>query len=300
MCGFSCEGKRNNNSFCKRMTKGSYSQYTSFIGPAKSKKYTTHPWFLCNEIIFLIYMLRPMYVLTLKKKWKFNNQTVRVLLHLEGYRKANAKEVVCSNCPTWHLDFLKTRTPLLLQVRSQAKEIQGFCALDLCSEAHLFLFMTSETLSERAELALWEEENVLPTSVLQWLCVCGKTSFVTYFLWERNPICGEQWLWVPSVCFRAKKGFVGRCCLLPTSLLSKGSKHYILTCLQLGEGCWQSSSQISQPSLWLQTLWGQVPPAGKERWHGFLLICLVQSQPLSLLQYMFPPCLLFLLFLPCL
>lgn len=36
------------------MTKGSHSQYTSFIGPAKSKKYATHPWSLCNEIIFII------------------------------------------------------------------------------------------------------------------------------------------------------------------------------------------------------------------------------------------------------
>lgn len=61
----------------------------------------------------------------------------------------------------------------------------------------------------------------------------------------------------------------------------KGSKHYILKCLQLAEGCWQSSREISQPNFWIQTLQGQAPPAGKEKWHGFLPTCLMQSQPLS-------------------
>lgn len=63
--------------------------------------------------------------------------------------------------------FLKTRVPLHLQVRGQAEEMQGFCALDLRPKAHLLPFMSSEVLSELAELALWEEENVLPTSALK-------------------------------------------------------------------------------------------------------------------------------------
>lgn len=39
--------------------------------------------------------------------------------------------------------FLKIRVPLHLQVRGQAKEMQGFCALDLCLKSHLFCSMTS-------------------------------------------------------------------------------------------------------------------------------------------------------------
>lgn len=180
----------------------------------------------------------------------------------------------CSNCLTWHLDFSENKSSSSPAGQRPSQKDAGI----LCTGS----------LLKRSPLPFHDFRSFKWTC---WTCFLGRGKCFTHFsvkvtvakpnVWlvscgQSNPVCGEQWLQVPSVCFRATKDFVGRCFLLPTSLLWKGSKHYILKHLQLGESCWQSPREISQSDLWLQTSWGQAPSTGKEKWHGFLLTCLMQ------------------------
>lgn len=138
------------------MPKGSHSRYTSFIGPAKSKKYATHPWALYTEIVFIIYMHTELYTLTLPKKKKKRQQTDQMdAVAFGGLQKANTKEVACSNCLAWYLDFSENKSSSSPAVQRPSPIEAGVLCTGSSLKSSPFLFLDFSSLNG-AKLAFWE------------------------------------------------------------------------------------------------------------------------------------------------
>lgn len=138
--------------------------------------------------IYHLHAQRTVYFNITKKKRQQTDQMDAVAFG--GLQKTNIKEVTCSNCLPWYLDFSENKSSSSPAVeRPSPIEAGVLCTGPLLKSSPL-PFLDFRSLNG-AKLAFWEGGKVLLTSVLKRLWFCGKTYHVACFMWEVEPCLWE-------------------------------------------------------------------------------------------------------------